>query len=237
MQATRNRPMISIIKVSEWLTRNANEKLYPRLFLMSPNGTLLAYSTPVDIKELRDQAALISIAWKEHCQGRQKPTVNQRKEAVRNDQSATASPSLRPALRTLTIQSQACNILVRLLQPELLLVLVGNIPPKKNQSFSINAEGDGDPRYPSTEAAPSRPGSSSRLLQGDGADDGLKPTGSELSGKGKAPSIMSNMSQRDKDIRHGVLHVQRKRLDALADYALRDFESTGFVMPADSDLQ
>lgn len=48
---------------------------------------------------------------------------------------------------------------------------------------------------------------------------------------------MSNMSQRDRDIRQGVLHVQRKRLDALSDYALRDFESTGFIMPADSDLQ
>jgi hypothetical protein len=206
---------------------------------MSPNGTLLAYSTPVDIKELRDQAALISIAWKEHCQGRQKPTVSQRKEARGSDQSAmaTGTSSLQPALRTLTIQSQACNILIRLLQPELLLVLVGNIPPKKNQSFKINAEGDGDPRYPSADATLSRPGSSSRLFQGDGVGDGLKPAGLELSGKGKTPSIMSNMSQREKDIRHGVLHVQRKRLDALADYALRDFESTGFVMPADSDLQ
>jgi hypothetical protein len=200
---------------------------------MSPNGTLLAYSTPVDIKELRDQAALISIAWKEHCQGRQKPPVpGQRKESARIDNSvgANAAQSLQPALRTLTIQSRDCNILVRLLQPELLLVLVGNIPPKKNQSFKINAEGYGDPRYPSVDASPSRPGSSSNLLQGDGPSD-------KSLAKGKAPSIMSNMSQRERDIRSGVLHVQRKRLDALADYALRDFESTGFVMPADSDLQ
>lgn len=203
--------------------------------LMSPNGTLLAYSTPVDIKELRDQAALISIAWKEHCQGRQKPAApSQRKETARIDSSAaaSASPSLQPALKTLTIQSRDCNILVRLLQPELLLVLVGNIPPKKNQSFKINAEGDGDQRYPPVDASPARPGSSSRLLHGDGAVDDSKPTGLEASGKGKAPSVMSNMSQREKDIRHGVLHVQRKRLDALADYALRDFESTGFIMPA-----
>jgi hypothetical protein len=205
---------------------------------MSPNGTLLAYSTPVDIKELRDQAALISIAWKEHCQGRQKPSVPiPRKDSARNEQAAatTASQSLKSPLKTLTIQSRDCNILVRLLQPELLLILVGNIPPKKNQTFNINAEGQGDPRYPPIDASPSRPGSSSNLLQGDATADAS--TRGALSGKGKAPSIMSNMSQREKDIRHGVLHVQRKRLDALADYALRDFESTGFIMPADSDLQ
>jgi hypothetical protein len=206
--------------------------------LMSPNGTLLAYSTPVDIKELRDQAALISIAWKEHCQGRQKPSVpTPRKDSARNDHSATATASqpLKTPLKTLTIQSRDCNILVRLLQPELLLILVGNIPPKKSQLFRINAEGQGDPRYPSVDVSPSRPGSSSNLLQGDAAADQFARTGT--TGKGKTASIMSNMSQREKDIRHGVLHVQRKRLDALADYALRDFESTGFIMPADSDLQ
>jgi hypothetical protein len=192
---------------------------------MSPNGTLLAYSTPVDIKELRDQAALISIAWKEHCQGRQKPpTSTQRKEPARSDNSAgaVAAQSLQSALRTLTIQSRDCNILVRLLQPELLLVLVGNIPPKKNQTFKINAEGYGDPRYPSIDASLSRPGSSSNLLQGDGIED---------IGKRKAPSVMSNMSQREKDIRHGVLHVQRKRLDALSDYALRDTSSMAGARP------
>jgi hypothetical protein len=205
---------------------------------MSPNGTLLAYSTPVDIKELRDQAALISIAWKEHCQGRQKPAVpTHRKDSGRNDHTAsgTASQTLKTPLKTLTIQSRDCNILVRLLQPELLLVLVGNIPPKKSQSFKINAEGHGDPRYPSVDASPSRPGSSTNLLQRDAAADDFARIATP--GKGKAASLMSNMSQREKDIRHGVLHVQRKRLDALADYALRDFESTGFVMPADSDLQ
>ncbi|KAH7074299.1 hypothetical protein FB567DRAFT_453244 [Paraphoma chrysanthemicola] len=234
MQASRDRPMINIAKVSDWLTRNANEQLYPRLFLMSPNGTLLAYSTPVDIKELRDQAALISIVWKENCQGRQKtPTAEFRKDSARNNDAASnASHTNKAPLKTLTVQSQTCNILVRSLQPELLLVLVGNIPPKKSQSFKINAEGVGDPRYPSFDAAPSRPGSSSNLLQGGaalGASDGTS--------NGKAASIMSNMSQREKDVRLGVLHVQRKRLDALADYALRDFEGSGFIMPADSDLQ
>ncbi|KAF2825306.1 hypothetical protein CC86DRAFT_295355 [Ophiobolus disseminans] len=236
MPAPRDRPMINIAKVSDWLTRNANEQLYPRLFLMSPNGTLLAYSTPVDIKELRDQAALISIAWREQSQGRQKPPVPEyRKDSARIDSSPSPTQSSKPALKTLTIQSRDCNILVRLLQPELLLILVGNIPPKKSQTFKINAEGYGDPRYPAVDTSLSRPGSSSNFLQGDAAADAK--TGSTQTSKGKAPSIRSNMSQRDTDIRLGVLHVQRKRLDALADYALRDFESTGFIMPADSDLQ
>lgn len=31
MQTHKDGPMIDIIKVSEWLTKNVNEKLYPRL--------------------------------------------------------------------------------------------------------------------------------------------------------------------------------------------------------------
>lgn len=191
---------------------------------MSPNGTLLAYSKPVDIKELRDQAALISIAWKEHCQGRKPPPVpDHRKDSARTEESAPSSESqsLEPALKTLTIESQDCNILVRLLQPQLLLVLVGRIPPSRKQTFRISPEAYGESRYPAFDASASRPAtSSSQLTQGDGAADNA-----------------STMSQRDKDIRLGVLHVQRKRLDALSSYVTKDFEATNFVMPADSDLQ
>lgn len=194
--------------------------------LMSPNGTLLAYSKPVDIKELRDQAALISIAWKENCIGRSK--------APTRADSAQGSDA-KQALRTLTIETEDCNIIVRFLQTELLLVLVGTIPPRKRQRFNIAPEGYGDPRYPEVET---RPGSSSRLLQADGAPDTSALYARDGSAaKGKAASVKSNMSQRDRDISIGTLHVQRKRLDALADYVLKDFEDTGFVMPADSDLQ
>jgi hypothetical protein len=31
LQAKRHGPMINIIKLSEWLNKNVNEKLYPRL--------------------------------------------------------------------------------------------------------------------------------------------------------------------------------------------------------------
>ncbi|KAJ4371861.1 hypothetical protein N0V86_008415 [Didymella sp. IMI 355093] len=112
IQTHKDGPMIDIIKVSEWLTKNVNEKLYPRLLLMSPNGNLLAYSTPVNIKELRDQAALISAAWKEQCIGRQtQSTPDPRKDSAREDAEAAQQNGLKPPLETLTIQAENCNIL------------------------------------------------------------------------------------------------------------------------------
>ena len=120
---------------------------------------------------------------------------------------------MKPPLETLTIEAETCNILIRSLQPELLFVLIGELPPNKVQQFKITAEGYGDPRYPALENADT---STSTL---------------------KTPSIKSSMSQREKDVRLGALHVQRKRLDALTDYLQRDFKDSGFVMPADWALQ
>ncbi|KAF1925988.1 uncharacterized protein M421DRAFT_229687 [Didymella exigua CBS 183.55] len=215
--------MIDIIKVSEWLTRNVNEKLYPRLLLMSPNGNLLAYSTPVNIKELRDQAALISAAWKDQCTGRQtQSTPDPRKDSARDDAEAAQQNGLKPPLETLTIEAETCNILIRSLQPELLFVLIGELPPNKVQQFKITAEGHGDARHPALEGADT-PNESAAT---QGASRTLK-----------APSILSSMSQREKDVRLGVLHIQRKRLDALTDYIQRDFKDSGFIMPADWALQ
>lgn len=147
-------------------------------------------------------------------------------------------PSLKPCLRTLTIETEDCNIIARLLQAELILVLVGKIPPSKRQTFRIVSEADGDPRYPDIEGLGSRPGSSYKPPLGDPVAVLAAANSSQIESlKPKAASIRSNMSQREKDIRIGTLHVQRKRLDALANYILKDFEETGFVMPADSDLQ
>lgn len=192
--------------------------------LMSPNGNLLAYSTPVNIKELRDQAALISAAWKEHCVGRQTQSApDPRKDSAREDAEAALNNGLKPALETLIIEAESCNILVRSLQPELLFVLVGELPPNKSQQFKITAEGHGEPRYPA--------------LEGSGMRPNTPTTAQSAGGRLKAPSIRSTMSQREADIKLGVLHVQRKRLDALTDYIQRDFKNSGFVMPADWALQ
>lgn len=188
---------------------------------MSPNGNLLAYSTPVNIKELRDQAALISTAWKEQCVGRQvQSTPDPKKDSTREDAEAARPGGLKPALETLTIEAENCNILVRSLQPELLFVLIGELPPNKVQRFRITAEGLGEDRYP--------------VL---GSSDMQTSAPQSATGKLRAPSISSSMSQREKDVRLGVLHVQRKRLDALTDYIQKDFADSGFVMPADWALQ
>lgn len=190
---------------------------------MSPNGNLLAYSTPVNIKELRDQAALISTAWKEHCIGRQTQSApDPRKDYDRDNSEAAPHSDMKPTLETLTIEAENCNILVRSLQPELLFVLIGELPPNKAQKFRITAEGSGESRHP---------------IMGSSESVNTPTAAHSATGKLKAPSISSTMSQREKDINLGVLHVQRKRLDALTDYIQRDFKDSGFVMPADWALQ
>jgi hypothetical protein len=197
---------------------------------MSPNGNLLAYSTPVNIKELRDQAALISAAWKEHCLGRQSQSApDPRKDSARDDAMAAQQSNLKPALETLTIEAEHCNILVRSLQPELLFVMIGELPPNRSQNFKITAEGKGDPRHPVQEGSDTRPNSA--------VNDPTLSAAPSASGKLKAPSVISSMSQREKDIKLGILHIQRKRLDALTEYIQRDFRDSGFVMPADWALQ
>lgn len=190
---------------------------------MSPNGNLLAYSTPVNIKELRDQAALISAVWKEQCFGRQtQSTPDPRKDSARDEAEAAQQSGLESPLETLTIEAETCNILIRSLQPELLFVLIGELPPNKAQQLRITAEGHGDSRYPALKGSDT----SSTAAAAQDSSGTLRP-----------PSILSSMSQREKDVRLGVLHVQRKRLDALTDYIQRDFKDSGFVMPADWALQ
>ena len=188
---------------------------------MSPNGTLMAYSTPVDIKELRDQAALISMAWKEQ-EANRKP---------QNPQHDGAEDAL-PALETLTIETQHNNIIARAIQRSLLLVLVGGVPPTRRKVFRITPEAHGDARYPVSVVADEEPTSQPRDASTTAADESPPDGGAKA--VNRAPSILSNMSQREKDVKIGVLHIQRKKLDALSDFIRKDFEAKGFVMPDDS---
>jgi hypothetical protein len=44
------------------------------------------------------------------------------------------------------------------------------------------------------------------------------------------------LTEKEKDVKLGVLHIQRKKLDALTEYVRSEFDVKGFVMPDDSGL-
>jgi hypothetical protein len=189
---------------------------------MSPSGTLMAYSTPVDIKELRDQAALISMAWKEH--------QSSRKQQVSAEESSSESSA---PLETLTIETEHSNIIVRAIQSSLLLVLVGGVPPFRKKTFRITPEAQGDPRYPQSDT----PEESSTLRPPtvhSAVDTSSTVVEEGTISKKRTPSILSNMSSREKDVKIGLLHIQRKKIDALTNFMRADFDAKGFVMPDDS---
>ncbi|KAF2193983.1 hypothetical protein K469DRAFT_651048 [Zopfia rhizophila CBS 207.26] len=226
--------MLNAVKLSELLAKNVDSQLYPRMFVMSPNGTLMAYSTPVDIKDLRDQAALISMAWKDHeaaLQSKQAKGSSQSEAAQSQDSSTTS------LLETLTIEFQHNNIIVRAIQPKLLLVLVGGVPPSRRTAFKITPEAHGDARYPSTDIQEPGPPPTSQPEYGSSSVDSSLLTGEEVSAsKKKAASIASHLSQREKDMKIGALHIQRKKIDTMTEFIRADFDSKGFVMPDDSSL-
>ncbi|KAF2009614.1 hypothetical protein BU24DRAFT_79492 [Aaosphaeria arxii CBS 175.79] len=218
--------MLNVKNLSELLARNVDPNLFPHMFIMSRNGTLLAYSTPVDIKDLRDQAALVSMTWKEYGPDKQQTDTNN-----------ASSPS--KDLQTLTIEFENNNIIARAIQPTLLLVLIGGVPPSRKSGFKITPEARGDPRYPPTDDSAVEDGDATQHGESQAADSLAAPTGdgaAVAAGKKRAPSITSTMSQREKDIKGGVLHIQRKKADAMADFIRKEFDAKGFVMPDDSSF-
>ncbi|KAK0650689.1 hypothetical protein DIS24_g6563 [Lasiodiplodia hormozganensis] len=218
--------MLNVKRLSDLLAKNVDARLYPRMFVMSPNGTLLAYSTPANIKELRDQAALISMAWKEH-------ELNIHSGADDADHEGSSAPP--QPLETLTIEFDNNNLIVRAIQQKLLLVLVGGVPPGRKQTFKITPETQGGPRYP-TEIAGLSGGRHDGVIEPSQSSE-ASGQGADLVGSPEAPSTASiadsTMSQREKDMKLGALHIQRKKLDAMTRFIRQDFERKGFVMPDD----
>lgn len=184
--------MLNAKALTEAFSKNSDQQLCRRWFLMTPNGTLLAYSKPTNIRELRKQAAVAALSWQEH------------QESARGDSiEKIAMPSL---LRTLTIESETSNIIVRKIQPQLLLALEGGVPPRR-RTFEpkVTPEGPGDAPYPSPDG---------------------KPVNSALSS-----SVSSIAESTQSTACRSALGLQRKKLDALASAIARNFEETGFKMP------
>lgn len=186
---------------------------------MSPNGTLLAYSTPANIKELRDDATIASIAWKDHQAKGAK--TSRRPDSPASVASSTISEG---ALETLTIEQTKNNLIIRAIQPKLLLVMIGGVPPDRKKDFKMTPEFKGGERYPSGNLSPNHSRQPSH-----GSSSASLPRNS--------PSNLSTMSRKEKDMKLGVLHVQRKKLDELTNFIRDDFDVKGFVMPDDPQFQ
>lgn len=166
---------------------------------MTPNGTLIAHSTPTNIRSLRDQIAFISMTWKEQ--------VAQRLSQQDNDTDSQNHAHL----ETLTLEFDRQTVIVRHLQPKILLVLEGGAPPGYTE-VKVTAEGPGDSRYPSH-------------------TDGMNGT---VNGDGSAygsPSQASGSTAVSIGRRVRILDLQRRKVDALAKAIKQNLEASGFGMP------
>ena len=90
--------------------------------------------------QIRDQAALISMAWREHDE-----SARNAREARTTTGNSHGQPD---TLKALTIESDSYNIIARLVQPNLILVLIGGVFPDRQNGFKITAERGSDPPYP-----------------------------------------------------------------------------------------
>lgn len=133
--------MLNAKALSELLSRNSDERLCKRWYLMTPNGTLLANTQPTDARDLRQQVAMIALSWQEQQESGSAGTIEGLRQPQRN-------------VHTLIVESETNNTLIRKIQPQLLLVLEGGVPLRR-RSFEprVSAEGaDGEPLHVSSTA-------------------------------------------------------------------------------------
>lgn len=163
--------MLSTKAISDLLSHNRDERLCKRWYLITPNGTLLAYSQPTNINDLRKQAAIAAICWQQHERG--DPTGRfdgDYDEEIAEDEEQ--SP-----LQVLIIESEDANVIMRRIQDQLLLVLEGGVPPRRfGFDRRITAEGaDGSQRRPH---------------QGDGHTDVANVVKAEHEGSSVASNVL-----------------------------------------------
>lgn len=197
--------MLNSKALTELLSRNSDQRLCKRWLIMTPNGTLLAYTIPTDIRDLRRQAAVAALAWQEHSM-----TRGESPSSPEDDEPRSPSIAIAGLLRTLTIENDNSTLIVRKIQPSLLLVLEGGVPPRKRAAEQkMTPERPDDAPYPALQdrSLESAPGSSASSV---------------------AESTKTKASSSRK-----TLALQRGRLDSLASAIASDLEKTGFRMPDD----
>ena len=191
---------------------------------MSPNATLLAYSKPSEVKDVRNQAALVSMVWKEHSNS----------VASQSTHSQTGRDIARGQLETLTVEFASGNIIIKAIQPGLLLVLVGGVAPgtESTRGLKVTKERAGglDDMYPPT------PPKNSSIPNLDDNVTSFESTnlsssyGSQNAGSSQSVSI-TPPRRIPEEAKHGALRLQRQKIEAAVAYLRADFDMKGFVMP------
>ncbi|KAL1303893.1 hypothetical protein AAFC00_000347 [Neodothiora populina] len=208
--------MLNVRALNNLLSENADHKLFMRWFIMTPNGSLMAYTLPANMKELRDQVALVSISWKENLE--RKDSENFEPQYSQDGPNEPLRRIVRPdALETLTIEFDNRNLIVKYLQSKLLLVLEGGVPPGRRKPLHVTAEAPGDARYP--------PGDHSDHVNGS-----MNGSGMLSSSLGSTASTTTSQAS----IRRlSVLHIQRKKTEIMAETIKDELQRSGFEMPDD----
>jgi len=197
--------MLNVKGLTELLTRNRDDKLCKRWWLMTPNGTLLAYSQPANTRDLRNQAAMVALSWQEH-------EIAKVHEEHDEDDEDHDPAEFMDRIRALTIEGESGNVIATRLQAHMLLVLEGGVPPRR-QGFEpkTTVESIDDDQYP--------------------------PDDPNLASIPRNASISSRASSTMSSAAVGVLRLQRKKLEALANAIIDEFERTGFEMPEEGALK
>jgi hypothetical protein len=168
---------------------------------MTSSGALLASSQPTSSRLLRKQVSVVALSWRDHVHSSDFTQQRGIEYGTTNGGSAEAPT-------TLTIESDTANLIAKLIQPNLILVLEGGAPPHRvGFEAKVTAERPGDERYPSI---------------GDG--DISLPSSPHSSA---ASSVTSTVAL-------SVLRYQREKLEAMAETITADLESIGFTMPGEN---
>ncbi|KAF2157209.1 hypothetical protein K461DRAFT_289548 [Myriangium duriaei CBS 260.36] len=210
--------MINVTALNRLLTENADGKIFQRWFITTPNGSLIAYTSPTDIRELRDQAALVLVTWREQFESAKKDARDRELDAENRNDSTEADS----IMHTMTMEFDNRNVLVRQLQPKLLLVLEGGVPPGRTRKLQITREG----LY----------GVKRSTMNGQNADSQNMAPAPDAR-PATSPSGLSEISTATSTLRRrtNILDIHRKKLDALTEVIRRDFEKAQFSMPVDPE--
>ena len=99
---------------------------------MSRDGTLIAYSTPTNIRQVKDQAALATMALQDSFKGPEKVSGPGRGE--------TAASSVLDTGKELVIEADECNLIAHQIDDDLYVVLLGKCAPRDEERLQASFE-------------------------------------------------------------------------------------------------